>query len=248
MVLWDYRTYRFHKKDWISFILMELIKIIIICYLFYDSYTGIFVILPYIYIDYKETKQVKLRQQKRELTLQFQSMMEALVSALNAGYSLEYAFGDARKDLTLLYEKNAPIFKELDVILAGMNMNIPLEKLLKDFGNRSHVEDIDNFANVVTVAKRNGGNLIRIIQKTVNSIAEKIRVEEEIQTMVAAKKLEERIMMVMPYGILLYLRLTNGAYLKVLYHNMIGFVLMTIFLLIIYLADGWAKKIMEISV
>lgn len=248
MELCDYRNYLFQKKDWVLFIVIEIVKLSIICYLFYDSIAGMFVVFPCIYIDYIETKQKKMQQRKRELTLQFKSMMESMVSALNAGYSLEYSLKEARKDLTLLFEKKALIFKELDVILAGINMNIPMEKLLKDFGRRSDVEDIDNFANVVMAAKRNGGNIIRIIQKTVNSIGEKIRVEEEIQTMVAAKKLEERIMMIMPYGILLYLRLTNGAYLGVLYHNILGYGFMTVFLLIIYLADGWAKKIMEISV
>ena len=40
-----------------------------------------------------------------------------------------------------------------------------MKKLLKDFGDRSGVEDIENFANVVAAAKHGGGNLIHIIEK-----------------------------------------------------------------------------------
>jgi tight adherence protein B len=55
-------------------------------------------------------------------------------------------------------------------------------------------------------------------------------------------------MMIMPYGIILYLRLTNGDFLEVLYHNVLGGALMTLFLIVIHLADMWAKKVMEIRV
>ena len=69
-----------------------------------------------------------------------------------------------------------------------------------------------------------------------------------METMISAKKLEEKIMMVMPYGILFYLRISNGGFLDVLYHNGIGIVLMTIFLAGVYLANMWATRIMDIPV
>jgi tight adherence protein B len=167
---------------------------------------------------------------------------------LNAGYSLEHAFGDARRDLALVYPGEAYIFSELDAIAAGLRVNIPLEELLRDFGERSGTDDICDFANVVTAAKRSGGNLIRIIQKTVRSISDKLAVEEEIKTLIASKRLEEQIMMKMPYGMIFYLRISNGEFMEVLYHNLLGICLMTVFLLLIYAADYWASRIMEISV
>lgn len=244
----NYDTYIFNWKDWLEFGQMTVIKTLVISYLFYDSYNAFILMFPLAYIEYKSMKENKKENRKRKLTLQFKDMIESLVASLNAGYSLEKAFSDTRKDLQLLYEKNEMIFSELDVIVTGLKMNTPLEKLLKDFGVRSGVDDIKNFANVVSVAKQSGGNLIRIIQKTVNSIGDKIAVEEEIKTMIAAKKLEEKIMMIMPYGIIFYLRISNGEFLEVLYHNTLGVILMTFFLIVIHLADMWAKKIMEIPV
>ncbi|MGN0152882.1 MAG: type II secretion system F family protein [Lachnospiraceae bacterium] len=244
----DYRVYHFRWRDWGEFGIRILLKGIVICYLFYDSYKACLLLLPFVAADYRMMKKEKLKNQKRKLTLQFKAMMEALVNSLMAGYSLERAFEDARKDISLIYEEKAEIFEELDSILSGLKMNIPLENLLEDFGVRSGIEDIKNFADVVMAAKRSGGNLIRIIRKTVNSISDKIAVEEEIETMITSKKLEERIMMIMPYGILFYLRLSSGEFLEVLYHNVLGAMVMTVFLLAVYVADIWAGKIMEIHV
>ena len=244
----DYRQYRFRWKDWLEFTIKMVIKGALIGYLFYDSFKLFFICLPFFVMDYKEMKKEKMKKRKRELTLQFKAMMEALVTSLTAGYSLERAFLDAKRDLSLVYDDDAVIFTELSAIISGLKVNIPIEKLLMDFGVRSGVEDIENFANVVSAAKKSGGNLIRIIEKTVRSISDKISVEEEMETIISAKKLEEKIMMVMPYGILLYLRLSNGDFLNVLYHNLFGILLMTVFLSGVYLANVWASKIMDIPV
>lgn len=244
----DYGNYQFHGIDWLEYGFKLLLKGVVICYLFYDSLKAAVILIPFSVLDYKSLKKKKLEGQKQELTLQFKSMIEALTTSLNAGYSLEYSFETAKKDLFLVFDKKAFIFEELDIILSGLKINVPLERLLKDFGERSGIDDIKNFANVVMAAKKSGGNLIRIIQKTVNSIADKIAVEQEIETLISAKKLEERIMMVMPYGIIFYLRMSNGNFLQVLYHNLLGVMLMTAFLILIYAAELWASKIMEIRV
>lgn len=242
----DYRKYCFTWKDWGQYLLRIVIKGVVIGYLFYDSLKMSVLCIPFFLMDYRSMKEDKLKAQKRELTMQFRSMMEALATSLTTGYSLERAFADAKRDLALIYQNDAIIFGELDEIINGLKVNIPIEKLLKDFGDRSGVEDIENFANVVAAAKHGGGNLIHIIEKTVKSISDKISAEEEMETMISEKKLEEKIMMIMPYGILLYLRISNEGYLDVLYHNVFGMLLMTVFLAGVYVANIWASKIMEI--
>ncbi len=248
MNLRKYDEYVFIGKDYIECVIIVLVMTGVISYLFYDTGKAAIIGIPIAFAQYRSLKRKKVKQQKKQLCKQFQSLMEALVTSLTAGYSLEQSFCMAQKDLRLIYEKEAVIFEELDRIIYGIERNMPVDELLRDFGERSRLEDIQNFANVVGAAKRNGGNLIRIMQKTVNSISDKMSVENEIETMIASKKLEERIMMIMPYGILAYLRVSNGDFLMVLYHNAIGTLLMTIFLVLIYVAGKWAEHIMEISV
>lgn len=244
----NYNTYQFCVLEWVRFVIRTMTKGIVISYLFYDSFVGLLIIIPFCFMDYSNTKKEYILKQKERITEQFRSMAQALVTSLNAGYSLERGFQDAKRDLILLYEKEEDIFAELNLIIDGVRLNRPVEGLIKDFGMRSGVQDIRDFANVIAAAKRSGGNMIHIIEKTVKSISEKNAVEEEIRTMIAEKRLEEKIMMIMPYGIIFYLRVTNGEFMKVLYHNVLGIILMTFFLLTLYLADCWARKVMDIQV
>ena len=92
----------------------------------------------------------------------------------------------------------ADIVKELDIILSGLESNVTAEVLLKDFAKRSHNENIQNFADVFSVANRTGGNIRQIVYETKNVINDKINVEQEIQTLISGKKNELNIMMVLP--------------------------------------------------
>ena len=100
----DYKSYRFTWRDWIEYILRITVKGAVIGYLFYDSLKMCIICIPFFIVDYRELKKEKLKKQKRELTLQFKAMMEALVTSLTAGYSLEHAFTDAKRDLSFIYE------------------------------------------------------------------------------------------------------------------------------------------------
>ncbi len=237
-----------NKKDLPEFLIRVFGKTVLVAFLFFNSYKAMIMIIPLGVMEYATFKKERIVRQKRQLTTQFRSVIEIVSNALGAGYSLESAFAGAGKDLQLIYAKEAFIFAEVENIKTGLNVNVPIEQLLKKFAARSGVQDIEDFANVVLVPKKSGGNLIRIIQKTVQRINDKVVVEEEIQTLVAAKKLEQKIMMIMPYGMILYLRLTNDGFFDVLYGNVLGVCVMLVFFLVIQFADWWARKIMEIKV
>ena len=92
------------------------------------------------------------------------------------------------------------------MINTGLVHNYNIEDLLLNFAARSGLEDVDSFANVFEVCNRRGGNLKQIVGETRSVINDKIEIEMEIQTMVAASKNELNVMMVMPFIIMLSMR------------------------------------------
>lgn len=72
--------------------------------------------------------------------------------------------------------------------------------------------------------------------------------EREIETSLAAKKYEQRIMSVMPCGIILYMELASPGFLDVMYTTMFGLLAMTGCLLIYLGAIYWGTKIVDIQV
>lgn len=179
---------------------------------------------------------------------QFADAMQAVSSALLAGYSMEHAWQESQKEMEQLWGRDSYIGRELAGMNTAVAMNEPLEKVLGEFAKRSGCEDIESFAEIFAFAKRGGGDFARIIRTTVLKLTDKIEVEQEIATVLAGKKLEGRIMNGMPLFILAYLNLTSGDFLAVLYGNPLGVVIMTGALAGYFAALRLSEHILDIHV
>ena len=140
---------------------------------------------------------------------------------------MENAWRESEKEMTELYGQDGIFVGELHQINRAVGMNQPIEKLLYEFALRSDCEDIQNFSDVFLYAKRSGGDFHKIIATTIEHISDKIEVEREVQTVISAKKMEQKIMNVIPVFIILYLNLTSGEFLAPLYGNLFGICVMT---------------------
>ena len=157
------------------------------------------------------TRQLCTRRQK-ELRNQFADMLEALATSLSAGKNVNDSFQGIYGDMKIQYGKNAYIVYEIQVILAGVNNNIPIEDLLMHFGRRSGVKDIENFAQVFSTAFRKGGNLKDIIQNTHEIIHDKMSIEMDIESVVASNKMEQNIMIVLPVLLVGFIKMTSPEF------------------------------------
>lgn len=220
----------------------------IISYFFYRSIWAFFLFLPYLIYYFRKKKREKQEQQAELLRYQFKDGIMAVSAALNAGYSVENAFREGRKDLLLLYEKEEPIMREFQKIIRGLDANERLEKLLFDFAKRSGLEEVESFAEIFATAKEAGGDFSVIIRTTAERIAARMEVKREIKTMVAAKNFEQKIMSLVPFLIMFYVDLTSPGFFNVLYGNMMGIAIMTICLGVYLLSRYLAGRIMRIEV
>ena len=83
-----------------------------------------------------------------------------------------------------------------------LRLHVPMEQILEEFAGRSGLEDVENFVAVFAAARKSGGDMISIIRNTANQIGDKIDVKREIDTVLAAKKYEFRVMAAITYAII----------------------------------------------
>lgn len=147
------------------------------------------------------TKQIIVKRRKM-LVNQFRDMLDGLTTSLGAGNNMLDSLYAVREDLHMQYDESAYILQEMDVMISGVQNNVPIETMMYDFGVRSGVNDIKNFAEVFQVAYRKGGNLKDIIQNTYTILNDKLEIREEIETVVTSSKTEENLMIVMPVALI----------------------------------------------
>lgn len=244
----DYNTYRFQKKELLQYSFQGICLIGCISYFFYHSVYAFFAGLPFLFFYFKKKEKECKKKRKERLTLQFKDGIQAFSAALSVGYSIENAWREAYEDMKLLYREEEDMMMEFAYMMRQLENNGVLENLLLDFSERAGISDIWDFAQIFAIAKRSGGDLNGIIKKSVDTICGKIEVEREIQTSLASRKYEQKIMSVVPIAILAYVSLTNPHYFDALYHNPAGIVLMSFCLILYGAAFLGGEKIMEIEV
>lgn len=231
----NYHVYHYSLREHVCYFLEAVLIILLVSYLFYHSLLAALLIVPFYPIFLKIKAQRLLQQQKQELCQQFKETISSVAAALNVGYSVENAWREAKTEMLQMYGEDALMVQELIHILAHLSMNVPLEELLDDFAQRSDMEDVDSFCQVFFFAKRSGGDFIGIIRATTERIGQKIELQRQLSADLASRRLESRIMNLVPLVILLYLNLTSPGYFDVLYGNLTGVCIMSV-CLIIYLA------------
>lgn len=244
----DYNHYHFTKGEVLIYLLEAAVLCSLVNYLFYKSWWVFIPMAPVPLLFLKYMRRRRMEQRKKALNYQFKDALSSLGVALQAGYSVENAVYVCTRDLEKLYKGRDDILREFHYMETQLQVSVPVEELFLDLGFRSQVEDISNFASVFASAKRTGGDIVGILQKTSRILGDKIDVKKEIEATVAGKKSEQAIMSMMPFAIILYMQVTSPGFLQVLYGNPFGAAAMTLCLAIYVLAYWMGRRIVNIEV
>lgn len=241
----DYRRYEFEKKEGLLLLAIVGLAILFLAWFFYRSLLGVPLLLPLGIFLIRYVKQKKGEKQRAELTEQFKECILAVSASLQAGYAVENAFLESREDMGNLYGEGSMIHEELEMIRRGLVINVPLEELLLDFGERSGCEEIRQFAQLFSIAKRGGGSLPEMIRTSANLISEKVEARREVRTLLSGRIMEQNVMRAMPFGIVFYVGSIYQGYFDPLYQDLTGRGIMTLCLLLYLAAIFVGEKIFQ---
>lgn len=172
----------------------------------------------------------KEKQRGEEKTKRMSELREVLLllsSYMQVGLSIENAFLETEEEVSKLIDKNGEISTSLHVVNQKVAMSIPVEVAFVEMADAIQMEEGYEFADVLQYAKRLGGNYIDNLRQSITKIEERISLQQEIETMLAEKKLEWKLMVAMPLFIISYIKVTSFDFVESLYHNVVGMLIMT---------------------
>ena len=162
----------------------------------------------------------KLRKKRiRTLKLQFKDFLLALGNSISGGMNFNDALASSYNDLNMQYS---------------------------NLGERSGDSDIYNFATVFNICVRSGGNLKETIKRTVDIIASKISMSEEIETSLTSNKTQLLVMEFIPIILVSMMRLMSSDF-NESFSSVLGVVAMTACVIILIIAYKLGQKIMSIK-
>lgn len=212
-------------------------------YFFYRSIWAIPFMLPigagFVWWNHKK----KVQEREFYFLEQFKECILSVAASLRAGYAVENAFLESMSDMRMMFGEGCEMLEQLGMLQKGLQNNETLENLLYALAGRKENEEVLEFAEVFSIAKRSSGNVTETIVIYSGIITQKLEGTREIRTLLAAKRLEQRVMNVMPFIIVMYLEYSNPGYFDMMFHCLGGVLLMTGCLVGYLVAYAMAEKI-----
>ncbi len=207
-------------------------------------FCGIGLVAVKLFIPMREETLKKKRQE--ELRMQFREMLSSLSASFMSGANIVTAFENAKEDMMSQYGGKAMIVCETLEMTNGMKNNLAIAEILNDFGRRSGIDDIQDFATVFSVCYEKGGDMKGVVRNTYDLIGEKMAINEEIQTKLTSNKMQQNIMSFVPIVMIAFLRLSSSSFASS-FATLKGVVVMTGAIGIFIASYVYGRKIVDIK-
>ncbi len=228
----DYDNYVMGGRERRRVLLAGILGSVVCGYLYFHSYAaGAVTALCSIFL-LPVYKRMKADAGKNDLRLQFRDFLYSVSASVNTGRSLEEAMEDAYGMLIMIYGEKSCMAEELKrMIHVIRDTNCSAEPLLRDLAERSHIHEISEFVDVCVTCRRTGGDLASLIAKASDIITQNIELTREKHVLLSQKRLESRILALMPPAVIFLINMSSSDYLSLMYTTAEGRLIMGISLL-----------------
>ncbi|WP_409252339.1 type II secretion system F family protein [Bacillus sp. SCS-153A] len=164
-----------------------------------------------------------LKKKQRERVQKFNEglpdMITTVVGALRAGFS----FPQSLK--TVVDESQSPIKEEMETVLREMQYGSSMEESLQSLHERMPSEDLDLMIQAILIQRQVGGNLAVVLDKIVETIRDRTKIQRQIKTLTAQGRLSGIVIGLLPIILALLLFLIDPDYIGTLFGHPIGIAL-----------------------
>lgn len=245
----DYSVYELSRKQTILFCLAGYGVLFTVFFLFYRSAVVSALAGGLVWFLRPRFASLLAERRRQELLRQFKDMLYSLSASVTAGRQMGQALIEAFDNLSAMYPPDSPIMGELAAMKRSLTENNAGDaELLVAFAERSGCEDIRSFVQVYLTCRSTGGDLEKVIASTAKILMDKMEISEEIAVLTAQKKLEGRIISLMPPAMILFMNLLSPAYIQPLYATAAGRIVMTLCLCGTFAGVRMMEKLTDVEI
>lgn len=236
-------------------LLAYLIYAILIAVVFYIYYHSLIVSLiggaVVAYFQEKNYAKTVVKKRQDKLRIQFKEFLDIITISISggSGQSLENAIKAASRELRMLFNDDADIVREIDLIISDYEYaGVPMKDGFRELAERSDIDDILSFATIYTTIEGKTSDFGYIVTQTRDIIKDKIEIIMEIETSITSAKSETNTMLVLPLIIIMAMSAMGSGFLDSLFTTAVGRVAATIGLVCTFVSYLLSVKATEIEV
>jgi tight adherence protein B len=137
---------------------------------------------------------------------------------------------------------------ELRKALVEARLGAPIEDALDDVADRMGSKDFSWVVMAIRVQRQVGGNLAEVLATTAATLRERERLRRQVQVLSAEGRLSAYILFALPLVFALYLLAVRPSYMKPLFTDPIGLVLLLGMAILLTVGAFWLRRVVKVEV
>ncbi len=185
---------------------------------------------------------IKRRRRLKRFMNHFPEALEMFARSLRAGHSFTGAIQLVAQEMPV------PIGPEFSKVFEEQNLGIPLRQALIGMTDRVDILDVKFFVTAILIQRETGGNLAEIIDKIAYVIRERFRVQGQLKIFTAQARMSGAILSFLPIGVAVLVGIINPEYLKPLWFERTGRIMIAVAVILQILGMLAIRKIIRIKI
>ena len=170
----------------------------------------IFAYIPFGYLKFKAGRRLKA------FDAGLADAIDMMARALRAGHSMTASIN------VVAEQSLEPVRSEFSEVFKQQNFGLPLRDAMEQMTERVPSQDLRVLVTGILVQKETGGNLAEILDRTSQTIRDRLKIQGEIRTHTAQGRMTGYILCALPIVMLVVINFLNPGYSRVLVENPTG--------------------------
>jgi tight adherence protein B len=185
---------------------------------------------------------VKLRISRRQAAFadQLDDSLQLMASSLRAGHSLLRAVDAVSQ------EAESPTSEEFARLVNETRVGRDLAEALDEVAERTASEDFTWVAQAIAIHREVGGNLAEVLDAVGHTIRERNAIRRQVKALSAEGKLSALVLMLLPFGVIGFISITNPGYLAGFTESLVGYVMLAVAAGMMTVGGLWLRSTVRI--
>ena len=184
----------------------------------------------------------QLKRERNRFDDQLPDHLQVVASAMRAGHSFVGALSVADQDAP------EPVRREFDRAIADERLGVPIEDALDAVGDRMESADMTHVALVAKLQRKTGANSAEVLDRVAATLRERQELRRHIRVLTAQQRMARWILTAIPVGLLIAISAINPEYMKPLWEESSGRILLAIGVFGIVFGSYLLKRLVDIEV
>lgn len=193
-------------------------------------------VLPKYYVSYLSKRRLK------HLEKQLPDALLMITGAMTAGASLNVAIE------SMIREQRPPIAQEFELMVREQRMGVDFDTALKNMEKRNPQPDFALVIAALRISREIGGNLAEILDSLASTLREKQTMEGKIASLTAQGKIQGIVMTSLPLLVMVGLIQIEPVAMAPLFNSWVGWLTLTVILVMEVMGYFFIQKITSIDV